>query len=121
MKQLYVTCDYDYKVDAIDIDVIGDYNYKETVELGNGVYLDFDENNIPVALEILSASKILNIDKKNLINPEIHMIITINNDLIRVEVEFIYIIHNKKISESMTNKVANNYNIPSIETTLISA
>ena len=53
-----------------------------------GVFLDFDENNCPVNLEILSASKRIGIDKKFLINPNGNVSILINSDLITLGVYF---------------------------------
>lgn len=47
--------------------VTDDYTYKESVELGDHIILDFDENDVPVAIEILEASEFLNIKKKILV------------------------------------------------------
>jgi uncharacterized protein YuzE len=48
-----------------------DYEYKESVELDERIILDFDKNDISVALEILDASKIFDVpDKQYLSNKE---------------------------------------------------
>ena len=54
---------YDENVDMLGIKVKRDYNYNKTAEIDERLLLDFDENNVPVASEILDASKLLNVPK----------------------------------------------------------
>ena len=55
---------YDDIYDILFFRVIKDYNYKESIELNAETILDLDENNIPVALEILNASEVFNNPKE---------------------------------------------------------
>ena len=55
---------YDSSSDILGIKVNRDFTYDETVEMDDGLLLDFDVNNVPVSLEILDASKRLNLPKK---------------------------------------------------------
>ena len=48
---------HDFDNDIANIQVKQDYNYKESVDLDVGVFLDFDENDFPVNLEIISPPK----------------------------------------------------------------
>ena len=57
---------YDETADILGIKVTRDFIYHETIELDEGLLLDFDENNIPTALEIHDASKRLNVPKDSL-------------------------------------------------------
>lgn len=57
---------YDKTSDILGIKVTRDFIYSETIELDEGLLLDFDENNIPTALEIHDASKRLNVPKNSL-------------------------------------------------------
>jgi uncharacterized protein YuzE len=121
MKSYELKYNYDYNYDLLDMTIKDEFKFKETIEIDNGVYLDFDENNTPVSLEMISASKILGIDKKNLIAPAIEMFITVSDELICVELDFEYLIHNKSIDVSVKRDVANDYNLPKMEATLSTA
>lgn len=57
---------YDDSSDILGIKVTQDFQYGETVEMDDGLLLDFDKNNVPVSLEILDASKRFNISKESL-------------------------------------------------------
>ena len=49
---------YDSSVDVLAVKVKRDFTYNETIEMDEGVLLDFDVNNVPISLEILDASKV---------------------------------------------------------------
>ena len=57
---------YDESADILGIKVTQDFTYHETIELDEGLLLDFDENNVPTALEMHEASKRLNVPKSSL-------------------------------------------------------
>ena len=88
VKQLDAEYDYDFDLDIVNIKVKQDYVYDESVDLDDGVFLDFDNNHFPVNLEILSISKRLNVDKEFLVNPEGNVTILVNDDLIELNVIF---------------------------------
>jgi len=68
-KTLEIESMYDYHSDVLGIKIADDYDYEESTELEEGIILDFDVNGIPVDLEILDASKVLNVpDKQYLFN-----------------------------------------------------
>lgn len=48
---------YDESADILGIKATRDFTYHETIELDEGLLLDFDEDNVPTALEIHDASK----------------------------------------------------------------
>ena len=60
--------DYDEFCDNLGIKIDEKFKYLESVEMEDGIILDFDVNNRPVSLEILDASKRLNIPKESLNN-----------------------------------------------------
>ena len=57
---------YDYTYDVLAIKVTRPFKYDKTVEMDEGVLLDFDVDSVPVSLEILDASKRLNVPKYSL-------------------------------------------------------
>jgi uncharacterized protein YuzE len=59
---------YDSSSDNLGIKVTRDFRYDETVEMDDGILLDFDVDNVPVSLEILDASKRFGLDKESLKN-----------------------------------------------------
>lgn len=112
---------YDNHFDVLGIRVVDDYKYKESVELEEGIILDFDENNIPVALEILDASKVLKIPKKQCLDKRtcIHMNICINDEVILVKLTVGIEIHNRKASMPIDLSTINNINAPVMQTDLV--
>lgn len=113
---------YDSSVDVLAVKVKRDFNYGETIEMDEGVLLDFDENNIPISLEILDASKRFNVPKYSLHNPfSFNMNVCVNDEAIKIDVIIGVLIHNKEKS-SILKSLTNNYaNIPNSETVLASA
>ncbi|MGL6298807.1 MAG: DUF2283 domain-containing protein [Methanobacteriaceae archaeon] len=113
---------YDSNFDVLGIKVNQKYKYKESIELGQGLILDIGEDNLPVALEILDASKVLNVPKDSLkdIN-SIKMDFDVNEKLICLKICFGLIIHNKKESCLVESFVDNYPGIPNMETELCKA
>lgn len=114
---LKVEYSYNEETDSVFISRKEDYVYDESVELNNNIILDFDNENIPSALEILDASKIFKVSKSNLNhmnNLNVHIII--NKETIKIKIELKLLNHN----ETVNSFVANNSQIPSLQTELIS-
>lgn len=107
---------YDYEYDLIDINIDESVKYKRSIEITNGIILDLDENEFPASLEIISASKILGIDKQYLVSPDIDMAIIISDELICIEMKFIYFVSTQEQDACFKQNLANNYGIPSMET-----
>ena len=113
---------YDVAYDVFAIKVKRSYDYGKTVEMAEGVLLDFDSDNIPVALEILDASKRFNVPKyslKDLIC--FNMNVNINPESININVTLGVMIHNKEQSHSLDYLTSNLSGIPSMETELVTA
>lgn len=79
---------YDSNLDVINIEVKQDIPHKETIELEFGVFMDFNQNDLPINLEIISASKLINADKKSLCNPNGNVTVIVGSDVIEVNVLF---------------------------------
>ena len=88
IKRLNAEYTYEPELDIVNIKVLKEYDYQESVDLDVGVFLDFDKNYFPVNLEILSASKRLNVEKDSLINSAGDVNIIIHSDLIKLDVYF---------------------------------
>ena len=106
IKQYDAVYTYDY--DIINIAINKDYSHKCTSELEFGVYLDFDGNDIPVNLEMISASKIIGVDKNCLCSPNGNVTIFVG-DIIKVEINFEF----KNKIKSLTLKSLNEFSISS--------
>lgn len=87
-KQVDAEYSYDYDLDIVNIKVKQDYAYRESIDFDVGVFLDFDINDCPVNLEILSASKRLGIERDCLINPNGNVNISIFADVVTLDVQF---------------------------------
>lgn len=114
VKKLDAECTYDYRLDLANIEVKHDYNHKKSIYLDVGVYLDLDENDSPVNLEIVDVAGRMGIDKDCFINPDGHVNITITKDIIDVEVIFKF----KKECEYLQLNAVNNLDIPNTEINL---
>lgn len=113
---------YDSSSDVLAVKVKKDFNYGRTVEMDEGVLLDFDVDNVPISLEILDASKRFKVPKYSLRNLfSFNMGVCVNEDSIKIDVTVGVIIHNKQ-EDTILKSLVNNYaNIPNMETALVSA
>ena len=113
---------YDESADILGIKATRDFTYHKTIELDEGLLLDFDEDNIPTALEIHDASKRLNVPKNSL-NEMIffNMKVTVDAKSISINALFGILIHNKENKQELESFTHNNYNIPNMEANLMTA
>ena len=117
-----VECLYDESADILGIKVTRDYTYHETIELDEGLLLDFDKNSIPTALEIHDASKRLNVPPKSLHNLIFfNMKVIVDTKSISINAIFGVLIHNKENKQELESFTCNNYNIPDMEANLVTA
>ena len=112
-KEIEAEYTYNYDLDVVNIEVKKDYTHKSSVELSFGVFLDFDVNDFPVNLEMVSASKVIGCEKDCLINTDGNVCIIISDDLIKVEAVFEF--ENKK---SIRFTTFNDLEIQNSETSL---
>ena len=63
-----VICRYDVASDILGVKSNKKFEYRETIEMDDGLLLDFDVDNVPVSLEILDASKRFNLPCEGLNN-----------------------------------------------------
>lgn len=104
---------YDIEVDSIHIKITDDYNYQESLELENGIILDFSDEGIPVALEILDISDLFSVDKESFENIEnINMSIDITNSSISLNMLMEVLGKNKVLIHPFTTIAKNSINVP---------
>ena len=112
---------YDSSCDVLVVKVKRDFTYAKTVEMDEGVLLDFDINNVPISLEILDASKIFKVPKGSLNNPSsFNMNVFVNEDSIKIDVIMEVLVDYHQKNTKLDSLVNNYANIPSMETTLSS-
>lgn len=117
-KKFHVNTEYDYKYDIYSITVDENFIFKKSLELEDGVILDFNEDGIPISIEILDISERLDLSKHLLNNATINMEINCNPDILKVEISFFYKVHEMEMEKSIDSKLANNFNIPDMHTEL---
>lgn len=106
---------YDYSSDVFGVKVKNDFIYHETVELEDGVLLDFDKNNVPVSLEIMDASKRFNIPKSSLNDLKFfNMTVVVDNKFITINVVIGVLIHNNENKQILESFTVNKYGILNI-------
>ena len=106
---------YDYSSDVLGVKVENDFIYHETVELEDGVLLDFDKNDVPVSLEIMDASKRFNIPKSSLNDLKFfNMTVVVDNKFITINVVIGVLIHNNENKQILELFTVNKYGIPNI-------
>jgi len=122
-KSFAIETRYENYFDTLAIRVTEPYKYKESIELEEGIILDFDENNFPVALEVLDASKVLKIPKKQYLNEItcVHMNICISDELIKVKLTVEVEINQKETSMTVNSLAINNINAPVMDAFLATA
>ena len=113
--------EYDFEYDLMDITIDDSFKYEKSIEIANGIILDLDEHGFPASIEMISASKILGIDKQNLISPDIDLGIIISDELICIQIKFTYFVFEQEQDVCFKQNLANNYGIPAMETVFSTA
>ena len=111
---------YDIDSDILGIKVNRDFQYDETIEMDEGILLDFDIDNIPTALEIHDASKRLNVPPKSL-NNILFLNVNISVDVNSICINALFGLLIKNIeNECPIHSITSNFShIPEIEAQLI--
>lgn len=108
---------YDSSFDILVVKVKRDFTYAKTVEMDEGVLLDFDINNLPISLEILDTSEIFKVPKGSLNNPSsFKMRVCVNEDSIKIDVRMRILVNYHQENTTLDYLVNNYANVPSIET-----
>ena len=111
-KHFNLEFSYDIDVDSIFINIVDEYDYKESIELEEGIILDFDTGGIPVALEILDVSSLFGIDKVSFENiQDIKMKIKINS-CINLELKMVLLVKDREVKQELDRFIKNDINLP---------
>lgn len=111
-KQFTMKQDYDYLTDSLFLYSDEEYRYKKSVRITDDLILDFDQDDVPVALELLNASKILHVKKSSLNEPVgLDMQIRVGEDTIKLEGIFLISIHKNEIPKSLNKETPNRANL----------
>ncbi|MDO8869529.1 MAG: DUF2283 domain-containing protein [Methanobacteriaceae archaeon] len=121
-KHFMMDQDYDYQSDSLLLHITEDYEYKKSVRLEEDIILDFDKNDVPVALELLNASKTLHVKKSSLIQPvSLKMNIGVAEDTIKLDATLSFLIHQKQIPKSLNWQTSNDVNLTANEASFATA
>ena len=113
---------HDSLADALFIYVVNSTDYEEAIEITPNTYLSLDENYYLVAIEILDASKVLDVQKFNLKNiKSINLKMCFNNEKIVVDCILEVPVHNKNLIKSTNSVIGNDLQLPSITADLATA
>jgi uncharacterized protein YuzE len=108
---------YDAENDSLFLYVIDDYKYRESVELDGNIILDFDENCVPVALEILNVSKLFGVSKYYLTKPiSFRMSIAVSKKSIAIKSLFSINVRQRITEKPIKAETLNDINLPLQET-----
>jgi uncharacterized protein YuzE len=119
-NQFQLKKDYDFQSDVLYLRIVDDYQYRESIEIGNSLILDFDENYVPVAVEILDASRVLNVSKYSLREDfGLKMEISVGEDLVIIHAQFVLSVHQKEIPVEKDFKTLNDIHLPTQEVGLV--
>lgn len=116
-KSFKMDKDYDVQNDVLYLHIIDDYEYQESVEVENNIIVDFNKDYVPVALEILDASKFLDVSKfslKNLIKWDMNIQVT--EDSLSIKAMFIVPIRQKHVEKPVLAETMNDINLPHMQT-----
>ena len=115
IKKFDLNYSYDNEVDSIHIRITDDYEYGESLELEEGIILDFSKDNVPVALEMLDISELFSIDKDYFENIDnINATIEITSSSISLNLLIEASIHDKVINQPFSTITKNFINVPEI-------
>lgn len=114
-KNFEIDNEYDSFLDIYTITVKENFKFGKSLELEEGVILDFDENNVPISIEILDISKRLGIKKNIIKSANVQMRIMCNSEILKVTINFFYKIHEKEFNGTIDSRIANNFDLPQMD------
>lgn len=115
-KTISVDQDYDVQNDTLFLYSLNDYDYKNSVRMSEDIILDFDQENVPVAIEILHASKVFGVNKYSLTQPiTLDMNVDVGKSFIMLEAIFTIKVRQKKEPKPVKAEAPNKSNIPVLE------
>jgi uncharacterized protein YuzE len=115
-KELKMKKDYDFLNDSLFMYIEGEKDYKESIEVGDNLILDFDKDYKPISFEILNISQVLGVKKFSIKNlKKIIGNIGVSDDTICVRLSFIVPIHEKKINKPILMQTKNDIDIPNTQ------
>lgn len=108
MKKYDLHYDYDIKVDALGAVIKYNYKYSHSVE-SNKVIFDLNISGEIIGLEILDASEKFKIEKEQLLNPKIEVMISTTEELIKIYIIFDFENNERRF---LKEKIINENNAP---------
>lgn len=114
-KEFRANTEYDCSLDIYTITVDEEFDFGKSLEIDDGVILDFDKENIPISIEILDISKRLGIKKQEVQSSTISMKIICTPEILEVSIGFLYEVQNEKFEKTIGSKLANTFDIPQME------
>lgn len=115
-KRITVNQDYDIENDTLFFYAIEDYEYKKSVRMDEKVILDFDKNNVPMAMEILHASKLFGVKPIFLTRTiDVDINIDVEETYIKLEATFVIQVWRQKEPKDVKVQAPNESNIPILE------
>ena len=113
VKRFDLKYSYDIEVDCIHIKITEDYEYGESLELEEGIILDFSREGIPVCLEILDISELFDVERECFENIEnINISIDITNSSISLNLVMEVLSQSEMINQPFSTIAKNVINVP---------
>lgn len=115
IKEIKMKQDYDASNDSLFIYAAENHNYKESLEVTSNIILDFDEDYIPRAIEILGASKILSIDRNSLkCLSNVDVLVDVSDELVHIKASFT-VSDKETIGKPLDVKTMNDLSFPQLQ------
>ena len=113
VKKFDLEYSYDMEVDSIHIKIAEDYDYSESLELEDGIILDFSSEGIPVCLEILDISQLFEVEMECFENIEnINISIAITNSSISLNLVMEVLRKSEMLNQPFSTIAKNIINLP---------
>lgn len=114
-NEFNINTDYDCSLDIYTITVDEEFEFGKSLEIDDGVILDFDKENIPISIEILDISKRLDIKKQEVQSSTVSLKIVCTPEILEISIAFFYQIQDEKFEKTIDSKLANTFDIPQME------
>ena len=118
-KTFKAKTEFDYDLNIYTITSCENSEFGKSLEIEEGIIMDFDTNDMPISIEILDISERLNLSKDEIKNSNAHMNIKSTKDILEICVTFFIKIHDSEFRQTIDSKIANNFNIPEMEFAIV--
>lgn len=113
--------EYHKSSDNLNIHILGKYECYQSIEIDENLLIDFNQENVPVSIQLNNASQLLEVNKQSLKKiSTIRIEIITTPEFINLYVNLVLKVKKEDVEKTLESSAANMYEIPANENSFTS-